>query len=92
MAAKSLPKRVVRITLGVLFVVLGIPGLVLPILQGVLLLSIGLSLLSPYIPPLRRLGRRLRDRYPRQAESLRRARERLAERGRRILRIGPRGR
>ena len=91
MATKKLATRVVRIAFGVLFVILGFAGLVLPILQGILFLFIGLALLSPDIPFLRRLGRRVRERYPRQVDRLRRARERLAVRWRSIIPFGSRG-
>jgi uncharacterized protein len=46
-------KRIVVITLGVFFLLLGLAGLVLPILQGWLFIAIGLLLLSMYSPKLR---------------------------------------
>jgi uncharacterized membrane protein YbaN (DUF454 family) len=46
-------KRIVVITLGVIFILLGLAGLVLPILQGWLFLAIGALLLSIYSPTLR---------------------------------------
>jgi uncharacterized protein len=46
-------KRIFIITLGVLFIVLGLAGLVLPVLQGWLFLAIGAILLSMYSPGLR---------------------------------------
>ena len=62
-------KRVVfktaRITAGAALVVLGLIGLFLPVLQGILLIVLGLGLLSVDIPVLKRwrirLLRRLRD-------------------------------
>ena len=50
---------------GWVFVVLGIAGLFLPILQGILFLMVGLFLLSKKAPWARRLLNRLRSRYPR---------------------------
>jgi len=46
------------------FVVLGILGLFLPILQGILFLLIGLFLLAQVSPRVRLLRQRLRARYP----------------------------
>lgn len=46
-------KRVLVLSLGVAFVVLGLVGLVLPFLQGFLFLAIGLLLLSLYSPTIR---------------------------------------
>lgn len=57
-------KRLVIWWLGWAFVVLGIVGLVLPILQGILFLLIGLSLLSQQSPWAARVLRRLRERFP----------------------------
>jgi uncharacterized membrane protein YbaN (DUF454 family) len=42
--------RIARISLGVILILLGIPGLVLPILQGWLFLALGALLLSVDIP------------------------------------------
>lgn len=50
--------------LGALFLMLGIIGLVMPILQGVLFILIGLSILSLRWAWLRRLRERLMERYP----------------------------
>jgi uncharacterized protein len=53
---------------GWVFIVLGVLGLFLPILQGILFLLIGLALLSAVSPRVRlfrqRLRRRARARYP----------------------------
>ena len=46
-------KRTIVLGLGVLFVVLGILGLVLPIIQGILFIAIGVLLLSFYSPRIR---------------------------------------
>jgi uncharacterized membrane protein YbaN (DUF454 family) len=46
-------KKVIVITLGVLSIIIGLAGLVLPILQGWLFLAIGGLLLSMYSPRLR---------------------------------------
>lgn len=46
-------KKYFIITLGVLFILLGLAGLVLPFLQGWLFLAIGALLLSMYSPGIR---------------------------------------
>ncbi len=57
-------KRIAILTLGVLFVLLGIIGLVLPFLQGFLFLFIGILLLSLYMPSLREWIERRTKPYP----------------------------
>ena len=57
-------KRWIRLGLGWLFIVLGILGLFLPILQGILFLAIGLVLLAGESPAAGRLVEYLRKRYP----------------------------
>ncbi len=64
-------KRIALQILGWLFVVLGLVGLVLPVLQGILFLIIGLYLLSREYQWAQRWMERLRARYP---EVFRRAR------------------
>ena len=68
-------RRIVRIILGIVFIVLGILGLFLPFLQGILFLTIGVFLLASHlpfvgrflcwlqrkIPPLKRLVERMRQ-------------------------------
>jgi len=56
--------RILRLVLGGALVVLGIVGLFVPVLQGVLLISLGLLILSRESPALQRLGRRLGKRFP----------------------------
>lgn len=58
-------KKVVVITLGVLFILVGLIGLVLPILQGWLFLVIGALLLSTHSPMLRGWIHRYSSPYPR---------------------------
>jgi uncharacterized membrane protein YbaN (DUF454 family) len=63
-------KRLVILGLGCGFIVLGILGLFLPVLQGILFLCIGLMLLAHEWPPAQRLLDRLRRRYPKAAATL----------------------
>jgi len=50
---RSLLWRVTKISAGSLLVLLGLVGLLLPVLQGILFLVLGLGLLSTEIPWLR---------------------------------------
>ncbi len=63
-------KRIAVLTLGWLFILFGIVGLFLPILQGILFLLIGLALLSTESEIARRLLERLRARFPRLSEHI----------------------
>jgi len=58
-------KDLIVIVAGWIFIVLGIAGLFLPVLQGILFLMFGLYLLSRKTPWARTLLYRLRYRYPR---------------------------
>lgn len=57
--------RIVRLGTGGLFLLLGIAGLFLPILQGLLFIGIGLTILSTESTVARRLLERLRAHLPR---------------------------
>jgi hypothetical protein len=65
---RSLWRRWTVITLGWTFLALGIVGLVLPFLQGILFIVIGLALLSREVVWVQRLRERLRERYPKLRE------------------------
>ncbi|MFP3870632.1 MAG: PGPGW domain-containing protein [Syntrophobacteria bacterium] len=60
-------KRILRYIIGTAFLAFGVVGLFLPVLQGILFILIGLSLLFPRNRQLRRLLAKARSRYPRQA-------------------------
>jgi uncharacterized membrane protein YbaN (DUF454 family) len=72
-------RRLIFLTLGWVFVLLGIAGLFLPVLQGFLFLGIGLFLLSRRQAWAGRLLERLRRHYPQTAESLERAEQRARD-------------
>ena len=57
-------KRIGLVILGWLFIVLGILGLFLPILQGVLFILIGLAILSTRSEIVKRFLKHLEERYP----------------------------
>ncbi|MBO2533745.1 Putative transmembrane protein (PGPGW) [Planifilum fulgidum] len=63
-------KRIWTMTLGFLFLLLGIAGLFLPFLQGILFLLIGLYLLSKTSRLAKKLLLRLQTRFPRFARQL----------------------
>lgn len=76
----------VRIALGSLLLALGVLGLVLPILQGWLLLALGALVLSRDVPAFRRLVHWITQRFPLVGEALERIKTRwqaFVERGRR---------
>jgi uncharacterized protein len=58
-------RRIGRIALGAILILLGIPGLVLPILQGWLFLALGALLLSVDIPVFDRLVEWITGKVPR---------------------------
>jgi len=66
-------KRVLVLLLGIFFIVLGLIGLILPILQGWLFLLIGLLLLSLYSPALREWIDRQTKPYPKINKAVERA-------------------
>jgi uncharacterized membrane protein YbaN (DUF454 family) len=57
-------KRILRFILGITFLVLGVLGLFLPVLQGILFLVVGLLILAPESRRIRALLQTLRRRYP----------------------------
>ena len=61
---KSYTKRILLLIAGWAFILLGILGLFLPILQGVLLLLVGLIILSSEYVWAHRLLTKLRERFP----------------------------
>ncbi|HLA27500.1 MAG TPA: PGPGW domain-containing protein [Syntrophales bacterium] len=57
-------KKVYRHVFGWFFLLLGIIGLFLPVLQGVLFLFIGALILAPEVPLFRRIIEDLKKRHP----------------------------
>lgn len=68
-------KRWLKLALGWAFVFLGIVGLVLPFLQGILFLAIGLGILSGESQWARMRLQMLRRRYPQLSETFEKAAE-----------------
>ena len=74
----------ILIGLGWGFVLLGIVGLFLPILQGILFLAIGAAILAGESARARLLLRRLRRRYPKFGNAVEASRLRVARIRRRV--------
>lgn len=66
--------NILRIGLGIVLLVLGLIGLVLPVLQGGLFLILGLLLLSPDVPIFARLLCWIENRFPRLQSTVQRLR------------------
>ncbi len=71
-------KRKLMIVGGWVFLVLGILGLFLPVLQGILFLLLGLILLAKAQPRFRLVKMRLKKRYPNYAAAFEAAEARAA--------------
>jgi hypothetical protein len=63
-AVRTYTKRILILIVGWAFILLGILGLFLPVLQGVLFLLVGLIILSSEYVWAHRLLTRLRERFP----------------------------
>lgn len=83
-------KPILMQALGYAFLVVGVLGLVLPFLQGILFLLIGLIILAEHAPWARRLLERLRKHYPRAGELIDTAEAKAAEWWRWIANFGRR--
>jgi uncharacterized membrane protein YbaN (DUF454 family) len=70
-------RRIVRISLGSIAIVLGLVGLVVPILQGWLFLALGALLLSVDVPFFARVVTWIEDRVPPVKKPLQRLRDYL---------------
>lgn len=73
-------KKVVIIVIGWVFIFLGILGLFLPLLQGILFIMIGLGILSSRSELIKRLLKRLEERFPQQYEKIKHWREKIIPR------------
>jgi uncharacterized membrane protein YbaN (DUF454 family) len=63
-------KRIGLLIIGWLFIVLGVLGLFLPILQGVLFILIGRAILSSRSEIIKRFLKHLEERYPQHHEQV----------------------
>ena len=69
-------KRILVLAVGWMFILLGVAGLFLPVLQGILFLFIGLIILSTEYVWAHHLLHRLRERFPGLAKHADHAKER----------------
>ncbi|MEK7081119.1 MAG: hypothetical protein AAB902_01915 [Patescibacteria group bacterium] len=65
-------KRATVLIIGVIFIILGLFGLVLPFLQGILFLAIGFFLLSFYFPKIRLWTNKHTEKYPYLSQKIKR--------------------
>jgi uncharacterized protein len=79
-------KKALVLVVGWAFILLGIAGLFLPVLQGILFLMIGLVILSTEYVWAHHLLAKLRARFPKLAETADRAKEKAAHWVQRIYR------
>ena len=70
-------KRIGLLIIGWVFIILGIIGLFLPILQGILFILIGLAILSSRSEGIKRFLNYLEERYPQYHEKMEAWRERI---------------
>ena len=73
---KAQVKRVALLVVGWAFILLGIAGLFLPVLQGILFLLIGLFILSSEYVWAHKLLHKLKLRFPHMAEHFEHAKQR----------------
>lgn len=70
-------RHLLRISFGVLFLILGFFGLFLPLLQGVFFIVVGVAMLADYIPVFARIRNAVYRRYPRAEHMVLSIRSRL---------------
>ncbi|MEM7044496.1 MAG: PGPGW domain-containing protein [Pseudomonadota bacterium] len=75
-------KTIALQAVGYFFLVLGIIGLVVPVLQGILFITIGLIILAKTAPWAERLLDRFRDRYPQAGAIIDKADDKVHQWGR----------
>jgi uncharacterized protein YqgC (DUF456 family) len=68
-------KRLLRIFAGLVLIILGLVGLVVPILQGWLFLALGALILSPDIPIFARIVAWIEKRFPMVKDQVKRIRK-----------------
>ncbi|MDP2969595.1 MAG: PGPGW domain-containing protein [Deltaproteobacteria bacterium] len=70
-------KKIGILIIGWFFVGLGVLGLFLPVLQGILFITIGLAILSSRSEMVKRWLKHLEERYPHHHERMEKWRERM---------------
>lgn len=82
---KEIIKRVLILSLGWFFIILGIIGLFLPVLQGILFLFIGLVILSRASKTVKSWLEKLKNRHPKFGYYLDKAKEKVRDWKNKIL-------
>mgnify|MGYP002623904634 CR=1 FL=1 len=70
-------QKAIRLAVGVVFILVGIAGLILPIIPGTIFILLGLLAFSTVYEPVGKLFRVLESRYPHLHKHLERWRKRL---------------
>ena len=83
-AGATLMKTILLQTAGYTFLVLGVVGLVVPVLQGFLFLAIGMIILAKTAPWAERTLDRFRKRYPQAGAIIDKADDKVHEWGRKV--------
>lgn len=72
-------KKIIILTLGIIFILLGLLGLVVPLLQGILFLLIGVILLSFYFPQTSTILKRYLHKHPHVVEKIEKIEKKVKE-------------
>ena len=72
-------KKILILTFGIFFILLGLLGLVLPFLQGILFLIIGFLLLSFYFPQTSTILKRYLHKHPYLVEKIEKIEKKIKE-------------
>ncbi len=75
---KKKAKKILVLIAGWFFILLGVVGLFLPILQGILFIAIGFFILSKESRWAKRMFVKLRRRYPEQYEKLEKLKQKIS--------------
>lgn len=74
-----LPKKIIKISVGIGFIVLGVISGFIPVLQGWMFNLVGVVLLAEEIPFLNKYLKRVEQKYPKQVEAMYRFRHKAKQ-------------
>lgn len=78
-------KRITKVVIGWFFLVLGVIGCFLPILQGILFMTVGLFFLAEESPLLQKHLKRYEQKYPEQFQKIHAFRDAVKQKLRKLL-------
>jgi uncharacterized protein len=81
-----LPKKIIKISVGIGFIILGVISGFLPVLQGWIFNLVGVVLLAEEIPFLNKYLKRAEQKYPKQFEAMYRFRRDMKQKIMRLFR------